>query len=192
MLVQNTYLHIISLFIALVAGSVWLVYGVMHPNMHYALRATCVLVGIVSIYTMFDKHVYLPFLGESVLPSQLLLSQKTNNTTQAQLKNSKNVLVKLRDLPKHAKVVYWAADKTQSASNLLYWQDAYGSYENSGVVTTDENGEVSFSIECPQPYFVYILGLFKKRIPPHVHYRYVLPGTGGAMFSEIMTAPVLC
>lgn len=188
MLVQNTYIHMISLFVALIGGSCWLVYGILNKDVHYALRTTCILVGILSIYIMFDKHVYLPFLGESAIPSRLLVS---DTPTQVDVGNSKNVIVKLRDLPKNTKVVYWAAQKA-SGKGIVHWQEAYGDYQNSGIASTDEKGEVTFSIACPQPYHVLTLGLFKKRIPPHIHYRFVLPGTGGSMLSEVYTASVLC
>lgn len=188
-MVKNTHLQMISLFIALGGGAFWLVYGVLGTDVHYSLRIAGILVGIISIYMMFDRNVYLPFLGETAFPAQLLANSASGASVDVGKTN--NMLVKLKDIPSNTTVVYWAANKIKDAE-VKYWKDAYGDYQNSGVVKSDENGEVSFSIACPQSYYVNVLGLVKKTIPPHLHYRYVLPGTNGSMFSEVRTVPVLC
>jgi len=187
---QNSMLYMISLFISLCAGAFWLVYGVLNPDLYYSLRIAAVLVGIVSIYMMFDRYVYLPFLGETVFPAQLVTmgSRPSDNND---IGKSKNVIVKLRNLPKRTTIVYWAAEKSSSAE-LKYWKDAYGDYSNSGAIQSDDNGEATFSIACPQSYYVNVMGLFKRTVSPHLHYRYVLPGTNGSMFSDVHTVGVLC
>jgi hypothetical protein len=103
--------------------------------------------------------MYLPFLGETVLPGGAL-SQKTPQNANEQ--------VTIRTLP-NAKIVYWAAepDPTQG-KDVPNWSEAYDEYENSGVAVADATGQAILRFRGPpQSYKVPVMG----RLEPHVHFR---------------------
>jgi hypothetical protein len=103
--------------------------------------------------------MYLPFLGETVLPGSSL-SQKTPQNANDQ--------VSIKTLPK-AKVVYWAAEPDPNqGKDVRDWEGAYDEFENSGVAVADGAGNALLRFRGPpQAYSVPIMG----RLEPHVHFR---------------------
>ena len=81
-----------------------------------------ILVGICAIIVALDKTIWLPFLGESVLPSSLVpLTQVYGNT---------NVKIQVKPL---TKVAFWSTIPN-AVNKKPYYKDAYNNYENSGTV----------------------------------------------------------
>lgn len=189
MIVQNSLLHAVCMLVVLLGAASWLPFAILQHSAPWSARIACFIVGVLAIYVILDRETYLPFLGEAVIPSTLINGDSNN----VDIGKSKNVLVKLRNLPPSTKLIYWGARPAKTdSSEVKYWKDAYGAYENSGVVITSADGMASFSISCPQSYYVRVLGLFQKQIPAHIHFRYVLPGSSGTMLSEVKTVPILC
>lgn len=125
------------------------------------------IVGLCAIVLAFDRTLWLPFLGETVLPSVLIpvTSATANDNT-----------VKVHVAP-NTKVAYWSAKPGNNpeiptvnespSSSLPTVKDAYGKYENSGVVMSDENGVATLAFKKGTAYVV----PSGKHIGSHVHYR---------------------
>ena len=133
----------------------------------YALFAICGL--ILAI----DRTTWLPFLGDTVLPSAVV-PLKTNVG---------DTIVEVNVTP-GAKVVYWAAKpvkeiETSSSSSLLdeygiirerrvpLVEQAYDDFSNSGVVLANDLGVATLSFDKGSEYVV----PSGKQLKSHVHYR---------------------
>ena len=120
------------------------------------VRLCYVLIALSALYVGFSRNTYLPFLGETVLPCSVLKERKPENAD-----------LKVRILaPAGRKVLYWATDPVDK-NNLKSWQEAYGNFENAGVVVADGDGSALLHVKKPQPYLVPL----RTQIEPHVHYR---------------------
>jgi hypothetical protein len=98
--------------------------------------------------------MWLPFLGESVLPGTLVPLKA----------HSGNTHVKVQVTP-GAKVAYWSAMPGDDSD--INVRDAYAKFENSGVVVADGEGVATLSFNKGTDYVV----PSGKRITSHVHYR---------------------
>ena len=117
------------------------------------------IIGLAGIALLFNRDIYLPFLGETLVPGAALEQRVPQNA---------NDQVTITTQP-GAKVLYWAAepDPTQG-KELATWDVAYGGYENSGVAVADETGKAILRFRGPpQPYKVPM----RSRLEPHVHFR---------------------
>lgn len=126
------------------------------------------IVGLCAIVLAFDRTLWLPFLGESVLPSVLIpLTSATANDNTVEVHVAPNT-----------KVAYWSAKPGNESpeiptviespsSSPPTVKDAYGKFENSGVVMSDENGVAILAFDKGTPYIV----PSGRQINSHVHYR---------------------
>jgi len=158
-----------------IGGLVWGIYGTMGINVvkrilpnQTAQKVVYISVGISAIILMFNRNFYLPFLGKSVVPKTFLEKDRVpiNSTVSIEVKVVPN-----------ARVIYWASRKRGEV------KDAYGQFENSGITTADANGKAHLVLMRPKCYYVK-KGLFKKRLRPHIHYRYTLEN---GMMSQVFT-----
>ena len=133
------------------------------------------IVGISAIVLAFDRTLWLPFLGESVLPSVLIplssASISNSNSTGAQ-----KIQVKVSP---NTKVAYWAARPGNNPeipviespegrpSGPRTVTDAYGKFDNSGVIMSDASGTATISFEKGTEYTV----PSGRQLKSHVHYR---------------------
>lgn len=125
-------------------------------------RLMYTIIGIAGIYLLTKRKFFLPFLGETVMPPFIIKEYK-------QTKYDLEIPI---DVPNDViQVVYWAANPNIDTINVLDAMSAYKGFENSGV-SPATNGKSKLYIKCPQRYKV---GLFKKILPKHLHYRYVYP-----------------
>ena len=125
------------------------------------------IVGLCAIVLAFDRTLWLPFLGESVLPSVLIPMTSDNTSTNT---------VKVHVTP-NTKVAYWSAKPGKESSlptvnespssSLPTVKDAYGNFENSGVVMSDAHGVATLAFDKGTPYIV----PSGRQIDSHVHYR---------------------
>jgi hypothetical protein len=118
---------------------------------------------------MFRRDVYLPFLGETVLPDGALLPKSPQGANQS---------VNITTRP-GAKVVYWASEPDPAMGKAIKtWNEAYQAYENSGVAVADDRGVALLRFRGPpQPYKVPF-----KTVEPHVHFRV---SEGNGMFGPV-------
>jgi len=93
-------------------------------------RIIYVLVGLAGLRLAFKRNNWLPFLGYSALPSQSLIPTRYNSIG--------NTVIKVNVRP-NTRVAYWAA-LPKDGNNIPYVDEAYGKFENSGVVVSNNKG----------------------------------------------------
>ena len=132
------------------------------------------LIGACTLYLMFDRDTYLPFLGPTHSPCGALEPRTPVGASQE---------VVLQITP-HTKVLYWASEPaTEGLKNIPSWKGAYLGYDNTGVAVSDDVGRVVLRVRPPQPYRVPLYGLLE----PHVHYR-ICEESG--WMGRVMTVPI--
>ena len=164
-MIYMKYIHMLVIFLVLVGGVNWLSIGATGQDLvrlvlppRYA-KWVYILYGLAALPLLFQRDMYLPFLGETVLPGGAL-SAKTPQNANDQLT--------IRTRP-GAKVVYWAAEPNPTqGKDLPTFHEAYDAYENSGVVVADSTGHAILRFRGPpQAYTVPMKG----RLEPHVPFR---------------------
>jgi len=116
------------------------------------------LVGISALCLAFYRDSYLPFLGPSVMPCELLKEQIPENADF-----SVRIFVK-----PGTKVLYWAAEPVnKDLEHIQDWKHAYLGMRNAGVAVADKDGYVTLKVRKPQGYTVPMKG----ELSPHIHYR---------------------
>jgi uncharacterized membrane protein YuzA (DUF378 family) len=121
-------------------------------------RIIYVVVAISALILAFQRDVWLPFLGETVLPGAVV-ALKTN---------SGDTTVDVHVKP-GTKVVYWAAEPspTEGVGAAPPVKAAYDKFENSGVVVANEQGIAKLVFNKGTSYVV----PSGRKIESHVHYR---------------------
>lgn len=159
------WFHIVVISLVLLGAINWLSIGATGVDLvrlglppRYA-KWVYIVIGVAALSLVFRKDIYLPFLGETILPGGALVVKTPQNA---------NEQVSIRTLP-NAKVVYWAAEPNPTqGKNLPTWSEAYDEYENSGVAVADGGGNAILRFRGPpQAYTVPIKG----RLEPHIHFR---------------------
>ena len=122
-------------------------------------RWVYMVIGLAALSLAFRRDMYLPFLGETVVPGGALIQKTPQNA---------NEQVSIRTLP-NAKIVYWASEPNPNqGKDLPNWTEAYNEFENSGVAVADATGQAILRFRGPpQAYKVPLMG----RLEPHVHFR---------------------
>jgi uncharacterized membrane protein YuzA (DUF378 family) len=157
--------YMLAIFLVLVGSVNWLSIGLCGQDLvRYLLpprfaKWVYIVVGLAALPLIFQRDIYLPFLGEALVPGGALVAKTPQNA---------NDQVTVRTRP-GAKVVYWAAEPNPNQGKDLPTPDvAYGEFENSGVVIADTSGHAILRFRGPpQAYTVPIHG----RLEPHVHFR---------------------
>ncbi len=179
------FMNIIARLILVFGGLFYLVQasGLKINYGSFGYRLLAFMIGICALYFAFDRDYYLPFLGKSVIP---IIKDGFDKTNSNNLKE-----IKLTNLPPNTRILYWAAKSVYPTTGEVDWR-VYNDYSNSGVVQSDIIGNTIVKIECPVEYNVPLfLGLGKKRLKRHLHYRYEIPGQTG-LFSRVYTKYIEC
>ena len=113
-------------------------------------------VAMAAIVLATNRDFWLPFLGDSVLPHSMI---PLKNITKY------DTIVKV-PVSKGAKVAYWAANPHENTPRV---NDAYGDFNNSGVVMANDNGIVELKVVKGTGYIV----PSGRYIAPHIHYRVI-------------------
>jgi len=165
LMVYTKWFHMLVIILVLLGALNWLSIGLLGIDAvrlglppRYA-RWVYMVVGIAALSLVFRRDMYLPFLGETVVPGGAL-TQKTPQNANEQ--------VSIRTLP-NAKIVYWASEPNPNqGKELPNWTEAYDEFENSGVAVADATGQAVLRFRGPpQAYKVPLMG----RLAPHVHFR---------------------
>ena len=174
---QKTAYKVIMAFV-LIGGINWLVIGLIGTDLlrlvlpKTVARVVYVFVGVASAFLLFRRDVYLPFLGETLLPDAAFVAKTPQGA---------NDQVTIHTRP-GAKVLYWAAEPNPNeGSEVQSWDKAYKAYENSGVAVAGDDGIAILRIRGPpQKYKVPIKGTLE----PHVHFRV---SGGNGFFGRVQT-----
>jgi hypothetical protein len=115
-------------------------------------------VGLAALSIAFFRDSYLPFLGSTVVPCDVL---------QAHTPEGADAEVGVLVAP-GAKVLYWAAEPdNEELAHVQDWKQAYLGFRNAGVAVANSDGKASLRVRKPQGYTVPLKG----ELAPHVHYR---------------------
>ena len=119
------------------------------------------LIGVCTLYVLIFhyRRLYLSFLEESVMPPNIFENRVNKN-------NNQNITLKIND-PDAKKVIYWSAKPDSSNNIIKNWQEAYDTYDNSGIVDVI-NGTAELTYSIPVQYRV---GYFDRLLKRHIHYR---------------------
>ena len=112
--------------------------------------------GIAGLLIAFKRDNWLPFLGRSVFPHNILRQQTPQDATEEITVNVK--------VP-NAKVIYWASKDTNNEITPVF--DAYDDFSNAGVAISNTQGDAVLKVRKSTGYIV-PNGKYIKR---HVHYR---------------------
>jgi uncharacterized membrane protein YuzA (DUF378 family) len=157
--------HMIVIALVLIGGVNWLAVGVTGKDLVRLVASpkvasvVYIVVGLAALGLLFQRDIYLPFLGETLVPAGALAPKSPQGA---------NDQVTITTKP-GAKVIYWASEPNPTAgAETPSWKEAYGSYENSGVAVADDRGKALLRFRGPpQAYSVPMHG----RLDPHVHFR---------------------
>ena len=136
-----------------------------NPNIHNIIF---IIAGITAIFLLTKRDFWLPFLGSTVLPVQVLSVHQPDKT---------NKVISIKTKP-NSKIVYWSAKSTSDETSV---KNAYDDYSNSGVTVSDEKGVANLAIQESSGYVV----PNGKHIKRHVHFRLGDEITG--MMSPVQT-----
>jgi uncharacterized membrane protein YuzA (DUF378 family) len=165
----QAWVHKVAMVLVVVGAVAWLIYGLTAGRVNVVervfgkgsgiARVIFILVGLAAAYVMFDRDLYLPFLGETVIPNGAL-PEKTPERW------SEKAVV---DVPANTKVIFWAAEPAGEGSlgKVVGPAEAYDAYENAGVTISSADGKAELRVRSPQSYRVPVRGLLE----PHIHYR---------------------
>lgn len=175
-------LHMFSALLLVIGGLNWGATGfgynfvkILHDLVNQRVkipldRIVYALVGLSALYLLTKRDLYLPFLGETVLPCAMF------NPRVPETHNPLYHLINTGEPNK--KIIYWAAYSTEGSVGPT---EAYGDFDSSGVVMTDPAGVAKVVLKDePGKYQV----RNKKTLNPHIHYR-VCHDSG--MLSEVRT-----
>jgi len=123
----------------------------------YVDKIIYIIVALAAVKLAFNRNTWLPFLGYSAFPTQSFVPNKNNSMG--------NTVVTINVKP-NTRIAYWAALPKQS-QETPYVDDAYGKFENSGVVMSDNNGVAELLILPGSEYRI----PSGKVIDRHIHYR---------------------
>lgn len=114
------------------------------------------LITFSAINLMMKRDFWLPFLGNSVLPPNLV-PLRENQKYDTEIKVC---------VPKGSKVAYWAAIPHKETPDVI---SAYDKYQNSGVVMANKDGIATLKVMKGTGYIV----PSGRYIKPHLHYRVI-------------------
>lgn len=164
-MVYMKWFNMFVILLVLIGGLNWLSIGLLgidavrlglaprHAKWIYTI------IGVAALSLVFRRDIYLPFLGETIVPGGALAEKTPQNA---------NEQVTITTIP-NAKVLYWAAEPNPTqGKDVPEWNEAYSEYENSGVTVADGAGNAILRFRGPpQSYRVPIMG----QLEPHVHFR---------------------
>lgn len=116
------------------------------------------IIVLSAIILSFDKTVWLPFLGETVLPSGAFIP--------TMIKQDFDLSIPVKVKP-NTRVAYWSSLPQKNEEIIPDVEDAYADYSNSGVVISDNEGNANLLILEGTSYRVPSGSIIKK----HIHYR---------------------
>lgn len=175
----NIHLRIFFMTFLIMGGLNWMSVGLNNGNVlekvisNEYIRYFYIVMGIAAIYLAFDRNTFLPFLGWTVLPGDLLQNKEPINATES---------VMVPNHPDAKKIVYWATNPGETVNDPY---TAYKNSDNAGVIPVIGKGDkIMLRLRCPKKYKVH-----GKTLPRHVHYRYVFNNN---MISAVYTMGVEC
>ena len=144
-------------------------------DVDYPLTVNLIIIFCV-LYLYFQKYIFLPFLGESVLPMSALADEKSPKDA------SSETIINLPDVEDGVKVIYWGAQKEEKGKVHEDVYDAYDKFENVGIAVVKDK-KATLKYNEPAEYKAYGMKLHR-----HLHYR--LCCKNNIMLSRVYTITI--
>jgi hypothetical protein len=165
---NNIILLIIILISSINYGSIAFGYNIieiLHLKLNEILKTETYsdkiiysIIVLSAILLALNKTLWLPFLGETVFPSEAFIP--------TMIKEEYDLSVPVKVKP-NTRVAYWASLPQKNEEIIPNVVDAYADYSNSGVTISDKEGNVNLLILNGTSYKVPSGSIIKK----HIHYR---------------------
>lgn len=178
---SDIYIHMATMFIVLGYTIISCVYVLLSDSYNTILRIAVIFIIGCCVYLLMKKETFLPFLGISYLPNNLILEDKFPQGANL------DYVLDMKGYADGSRVVYWAANKTDKIIDDPF--EAYKDFHNVGVCKVI-GGKAHVRIYCPDRYKVGKFGMTNSLLDKHFHYRIVFNDTG--LMSPVMTAKVNC
>lgn len=173
-------IHIVVNIIVLlfsIIGGIWIF---VNPNTSSFGKLLIIFVIISALYLASDRDTYLPFLGKTIIPLNIITSEKIPDGANV------DYILNLKGYPNGTRVFYWGAKSTNKNTVIRDPITAYGDYSNSGVAIA-YNEKATLKFYCPDKYSV---GPLNNVLNRHLHYRTECPKSG--LMSSVKTIFVDC
>lgn len=168
-LIREKKIYMIAMLLVILGSINWGVKGLFKKDIVEEIgertnkivsKIIYVIIGLSGLFLISKRDVYLPFLGQSVIPCSSMIERIPNNHTEEVIVN----------VSPNSNVVYWAAEpENEKLKKMANPWDAYQNFSNSGVVKSNSIGQATLKFRTPQTYAV---KGGRKILQPHVHYRY--------------------
>lgn len=182
---NEIYLHFGSMIFIFLYVFLSCIYILFNDDYNMFLRLFVIFVIADAIYLSIKRDTFLPFLGISFIPNNLIISEKIPKGANVEY------VLDMTGYEDSTRVIYWAANKTGKIIEDPL--SAYKDFENVGVAYV-HNGKAIIKVFCPDKYKVNsFMGMFdggKKTVDKHFHYRIIFNDTG--LSSPVMTAKLNC
>lgn len=173
-------MHIIGQAIVLLFALFASVKLMLHKESNTVVKFIALLVIIITLWLVFQRDTYLPFLGYAAFPKSLL----PNDFSPV---NANTEITLHVDASDGTRLIYWGAMSSDKPNGVFGDpRTAYGNYSNAGVATV-KRGEANVRFHCPGEYKVMGGGRQLKR---HIHYRLCCQKSG--LLGPVQTAWVKC
>jgi hypothetical protein len=152
--------------------------------MNFIIKLFTIIVIICALLLAINRDTYLPFLGKTILPTNIIVQNKTPPGANI------DYTISLNGIKDGTKVIYWGAQSVDEVKKNIDISpiEAYNNYTNSGVSIVS-NGNAKITFFCPTKYQVNNFGI-KMNLKKHIHYRLQCPETG--ILSSVMTLYIDC
>lgn len=184
---NDIYVHIATMLLLLSYSIISGIYVLFSDDYNIFLRLFVIFVIAAAGYALFKRDTFLPFLGISFFPNSLILDQKVPQGANIEYE------LNMRGYENGTRIIYWAANKTNSNKVIEDPFEAYRDFHNAGIANV-VNGKAIIKVFCPDQYKVgtmtSMIDNSKQVLDKHFHYRIIFKGTG--LMSPVMTAKLNC
>lgn len=177
----DIYIHMVTMFIILSFSILTSIYILFNDDYSTILRIFVILIISSAIYLLLKKDTFLPFLGMTYLPNNLLVDEKFPQGANL------NYVLDMKDYADGTRIIYWAANKTDKIIDDPF--EAYKDFHNVGISKVI-NGKATIRIFCPDKYKVRHFGVHTSLLDKHFHYRIIFRDSG--LMSPVMTTKINC
>lgn len=173
----HIWLHIVAITLVLVFGLYVSIASIFNEDTSRFGQFICVFVFAASLYLIIQRDTYLPFLGNTAMPTSFFKTAVSPEGANVEAVIDVNA-------PNNTKVVYWGAMPADKSKVMPNPTSAYKDYTNAGIATVVD-GKAKIRFFCPMKYEV----PWGKVLERHIHYRVI---TKDGVIGPVKTSYVKC
>jgi len=175
------YIHMAIIFTLMLYALTTSIYILFNDDYNIFIRIISIIIISIIIFLSLKKETFLPFLGLTYLPNTLLCEPKYPSGANL------NYTIDMSEYEDGTKIIYWAANSTDTSKIIDDPFEAYKSFNNVGISVV-KHGKADVRIYCPDKYKV--KKVFNKILERHFHYRIIFKDSG--FLSPVMTVNIKC